>query len=206
MKPWRDGHPLDGIEDEEFLIVAESDLSERQKMFVHAYMRHRNVMQAAIDAGYKTGKGSIRSAGHSLMKRPKIRNLVNSLLDARMRRMQITPKRIEEELAKVALASLGRIAVVQSDGSMYLDFNRADDADLAGISSFKCEVSNDPNADPDYPRQVTKMSVRMGDKIGALRQLAMIHKMIGSDEGANALVDIADAIRGARKRAGIGED
>lgn len=198
------GTPLDGIEEEEFNRVLEAELTPKQALFVHGFMRHRNRRQAALDAGYGRGKPTHASAAaEALMKKPKVRELINALLAARMRRIQATPERIEEELAKVAFASFKRIAVVQADGTMYLDFNRADDADLAGLVSFKCEISHQPGDDPDNPKQVLKMDARLADKLGALRSLAQIRKMIGSDGGADALVDIADAIREGRKRAGM---
>jgi len=201
----RAGQPLDGIEEEERLIVAEAGLNDRQKLFVHSYMRTLNVSRAYKDAGYGKSVNSktISAGAHQLYNKPAVNEVIKTLLDGRMRRIQATPKRIEDELAKVAFASLGRIMVVQADGSAYLDFSRADEADLAGLKKFKCEVQYKPGDDPDDPKQVLKMEAEVGDKLQALIALARIHKMLGGDDGVVALVDIAQAIRDGRKRAGL---
>lgn len=201
----RAGQPLDGVEEEEALIVAEADLNDRQRLFVHAYMRHLNVSRAYRDAGYgkSVNTKTISAGAHQLFNRPAIKEVIQTLMAGRMRRVQATPKRIEEELAKVAFASLGRMMVVQADGTAYLDFSRADETDLAGLKKFKCEVSYKPGDDPDEPKQVLKMEAELGDKLSALTTLARIHKLIGGDDGVVALVDIAQAIREGRKRAGL---
>jgi hypothetical protein len=197
--------PLDGIEAEEELIVAEADLNDRQRLFVHAYMRTMNASRAYKDAGYgKSVNTKTMSAGaRQVYNKPEVYEVIQTLMAGRMRRIQATPKRIEEELAKVAFASLGRMMVVQEDGTAYLDFSRADEADLAGLKKFKCEISYKPGDVPDDPKQVLKMEAELGDKLSALTTLARIHKMIGGDDGVVALVDIAQAIREGRKRAGL---
>ena len=201
----RMGDPLHGIEEEEFLVVAMADLNDRQRLFVHAYMRTMSGARAYREAGYVRNGSNADAARNAvrLLNKPKVRDVIQFLLSARMRRIQATPQRIEEELAKVAFASLGRIMVTQEDGTAYLDFSRADEADLAGLKKFKCEVNYKPGDDRDDPKQVLKMEAEVGDKLSALMGLARIHKMIGGDDGVTALVDIAQAIRDGRKRAGI---
>lgn len=202
----RAGQPLDGIEDEEFAIVAMADLSERQRLFVHCYMRTLSGSRAYRDAGYgRPGQSaaSMAASAKSVLAKPKVREVVDALLAGRMRRIQATPQRIEEELAKVAFATIGRLMVVQEDGTAFLDFSRADETDFAGLKKFKCEVQYRPGDSRDDPKQVLKMEAEVGDKLAALTTLARIHKMIGGDEGVTALVDIAQAIRDGRKRAGL---
>jgi phage terminase small subunit len=201
----RAGDPLNGIEDEEFLVVQMADLNHRQRLFVHAYMRSMSGTKAYLEAGYLKGRPQAHASqgAQQLLNKPKVREVINSLLAARMRRIQATPERIEQELAKVAFASIGRFVVVQEDGSAFLDFSKADEADLAGLKKFKCEIQHRPGDDRDEPKQVLKTEVEVGDKLAALMGLARIHKMIGGDEGVSALVDIAQAIRDGRKRAGL---
>jgi phage terminase small subunit len=201
----RAGDPLNGIEDEEFLLVQMADLNDRQRLFVHAYMRSLSGSQAYRDAGYAGNRlpPAVAVGAQNLLNRPKVREVINALLAGRMRRIQATPERIEQELAKVAFASIGHVMVVQADGTAFLDFSRADEATLAGLKKFKCEIQHRPGDDPDEPKQVLKMEAEVGDKLNALMGLARIHKMIGGDEGVTALVDIAQAIRDGRKRAGL---
>ncbi|WP_336488815.1 hypothetical protein [Methylobacterium nigriterrae] len=118
--------------------------------------------------------------------------------------LQVTPTRIEQELAKIAFASIGDIITVQEDGTAFLDFSRADCEMLAAVKRFSCEVVHQPDGDRDAPRQVLKMRVELADKLSALDKLARIHRMIaGSGDAAAIAVDIAEVIRTARSRAGL---
>ena len=193
--------PLAGIEEEEFLALEASGLSARHKEFVVHFMRERNAAKAARLCGYAAPHH--HSAG-AVMERPAVRDLIRSFVAARLRRLQVTPKRIEQELAKIAFASIGDIITVQADGTAYLDFSRADRETLAAIKAFSCDVVHRPGSDCSEPLQILKMQVTMSDKLNALGKLAQIHKMIRGDTSVSVVVDIAQAIGEARARAGLG--
>ena len=192
--------PLAGIGDEEFQAVEASGLSVRHRQFVFHYLQTLSAGKAARLCGY--AKPYHHSAG-AIMERPAVRELINSLLSTRMRRLSATPARIEQELCKVAFASLGEILEIQADGTAYVDFSNASVETLAAMKRFSCEVRQ-PDNDGEAPREVLHMRVEMADKLGALEKLARIHRMIAaSAEAATVAVDIAEAIRAARQRAGL---
>ncbi|TXM99215.1 hypothetical protein FV222_13335 [Methylobacterium sp. WL103] len=193
--------PLAGIEDEEFLAIEASGLSARHKEFVVHFMRERNATKAARLCGYAAPHH--HSAG-AVMERSAVRELINSLVSARLRRLQVTPQRIEQELAKVAFASIGDIITVQADGTAYLDFSRAGRETLAAMKAFSCDVVHEFGTDGNDPRQILKMRVTMADKLNALGKLAQIHRMTQDASNGGVNVDIAQAIKNARARAGLG--
>jgi hypothetical protein len=196
-----DVDPLAGIEDEEFRVIEASSLSARHRQFVICYLQTHNAAKAARLCGY--AKPYHHSAG-AIMERPAVRELISCLLSNRMRRLSATPQRIEQELCKVAFANLGDILEIQADGTAYADFSKASVETLAAIKRFSCEVRQAAN-DGDAPREVLHMRVEMADKLGALEKLARIHRIVaGSDDAMAVAVDIAQAIRVARKRARFG--
>jgi hypothetical protein len=193
---------LDGIEDEDAFTLENSGLDDREKIFVMAYLRRRNFQAAGRAAGLISPDDDYGSRdGRRVYERPLVKAAVDTLLRSRLKRLAVTPARIEQELAKVAFATPGTFMKLQEDGTAYIDFSEAEPEDLAGLHSFKCDVANEPGADRDAPRTVTKMEVRMLDKVNALTKLAQIHKMIGGDGEVTVVVDVADEIREARRRA-----
>lgn len=195
-----DASPLDGIENEELLATQLVVMPERHRRFVLAYLRTNNVARSYREAGFEGGS----SDGTRLMRDPKIRTLISDLQQERLRRLQVTPERIEQELAKIAFASIGDILRVQDDGTAYLDLSNADEITLAGLKSFKCEMEHKPGDDPDQPKMVLKMEAHLWPKVEALGKLAQIRKMITGDQQVSVTIDVADEIRRKRReRAGL---
>jgi len=192
---------LAGIEADELLDVQLTDLTDTERLFVLAYMRTRSVGRAIRD----TGVDRTDATAHQMLKRPHVRAVVAALTARRMSRLQVTPQKIEEELAKVAFATLGAVMRIQADGTAYLDLSAADETDLAGLKSFKCEIEHRPGDDPDNPKAVLKMEAHLWPKVEALGKLAQIHKMISGDAQVAVTVDVADVLR-ARRRAAAGLD
>lgn len=202
----KDIRPLDGIEDEEAALIMQSGLPLDEQVFVTSYLRHRSLARAARDARLTRARDrhDQRDTGLRYLAKPIIRDLVDAMIANRLRRLQVTPVIIEQELAKVAFASVGSFLKVQPDGTAYLDFTHADAEQLAGLKGFKCKVVEQPGDDGEAPRQVLYMEVTMGDKLGALDKLGRLHRMIaGSDPAVIVAVDIEEAIRAARERAGL---
>jgi len=193
-----DASPLDGIEHEELLATQLVVMPERHRRFILAYLRTNNVARAYREAGFEGG------GGNRLMQDPKVREQIAFLQQERLRRLQVTPERIEEELAKIAFASLGAVMRVQEDGTAYLDLSEADDVTLAGLKSFKCEIEHKPGDDPDNPKMVLKMEAHLWPKVEALGKLAQIRKMISGETQVSVTVDVAEEIRKKRReRAGL---
>jgi len=194
--------PLDGIEAEELLATQLVVMPEKYRRFILAYLRTNSVTRAYREAGFEGEQAS--TGGMRLMKDPRVSSIIHARQQERLRRLQVTPERIEEEIAKVAFATLGAIMRVQEDGSAYLDFSEADADTLAGLQSFKCELVQSPGDDPDQPRSVLKMEAKMWPKIEALGKLAQIRKMITGDQQVSVTIDVADEIRRKRReRAGL---
>jgi len=191
--------PLANIEAEELLDVQLTDLSETERLFVMAYMRTRSATRALRETGVERAAAT----APQMLKRERVRTVIAALTARRMARLQVTPQKIEEELAKVAFATLGAVMRIQEDGTAYLDLSDADDVTLAGLKSFKCEIEHKPGDDPDNPKAVLRMEAHLWPKVEALGKLAQIHKMISGDTQVAVTVDVADVLR-ARRRAAAG--
>lgn len=199
--------PLAGIEAEEYeALCAVDDLPEDKRRFVMEWMRSRDPMRAYRAAGWhRTGNDAKdRSfARNKTIRDPEIAEAIAALQANRLRKLKVDRATIEGELAKIAFASMSTFMRIQDDGTAYLDFSEATHEDLSALESFKCEIDYRPGDDPDSPKQVMKMQIKMTNKLGALEKLARIHKLIGGDDALDAVFDIAEAIKQGRKRAGM---
>lgn len=75
-------------------------LSLKQKTFVEEYLVDLNASQAAIRAGYS--KHTAKEQGCQLLTRLNIQEAINSVVEARSKRTEITQDRVLEELARLA--------------------------------------------------------------------------------------------------------
>lgn len=85
-------------------------LNEKQKRFCDVYIINFNATKAAVEAGYS--EATAYSIGHELLKKPEIREYIQTLLDLRAERTRVTQEKVVRELARIAFA----------DPRDYLDF------------------------------------------------------------------------------------
>lgn len=196
--------PLAGIEAEEYDALCRVEgLSEDKRNFILTWMRTRDPITSYKAAGwYETGnvEKDIKYA-KSRLNDPEIKQIVDILHLQRLNRLSISRETIEGELAKIAFHNVSRFYHVQEDGTVYLDFSKPDQYDMAAVSEISCDIST-RQVDGDR-REVFKQRVKFYDKLRALETLAKIRKMIGGEDALDAITDIAEAIRAGRKRAGL---
>lgn len=196
---------LSGIEAEEYDALCRIEsLSNDKREFILTFMRTRDVMQSYRKAGwYITGdeKRDI-SYAKARIKDPEIKQIIDLLHINRLNKLNVTRDTIETELAKVAFHNVSRFVQIQEDGTAYLDLNKPDVHDLSAVSEFRSEIGTRA-VDDMGRREVFKQHVKFYDKLRALETLAKIRKMIGGEEVLDAVVDIAEAIKAGRRRAGI---
>ena len=196
--------PLEGIENEELRTLVAGGMTLEEEMFALAYLRHGSVERAVKAMGVECRPSYRFDFGNAILQRPHVAEWVKERKRIRLDRLNVTPERIEQELAKIAFATIGATIEIQEDGTAYTDLSMADEHDLAAIKSIKTkrvEKQND-NGTVD----VLEVEVTMHDKLAALGQLARIRKMVGADAEIVANVDIASAIREARQRAKMGDE
>jgi phage terminase small subunit len=134
----------------------------KQARFAHEYVIDHNGTQAAIRAGYTEKSAHVTAS--KLLKNPKVAALVRSLTRASFARVAITQDRVNEEIARIAFADLGKFVRWGPDGVTLVD------SDLLPEEAT-CVVA-------EVSETVTQFGgtkrIKMHDKVGALRDLAKL--------------------------------
>src|SRR6266478_10166914 len=90
-----------------------------QRLFIEAYLIHKNATKAAIAAGFS--ERSANNQGTRLMANDTIRAEIEARLASTFDRYAITSDRIIRELAKIAFGNIGDFIAVQEGGSAIVD-------------------------------------------------------------------------------------
>lgn len=82
-------------------------LTARQEMFVREYLVDLNATQAAIRAGYSPRSAEV--TGHHLLKNHKVRAAIQTAMEERSQRTEITADRVLKEVARIAFFDVRRL-------------------------------------------------------------------------------------------------
>jgi phage terminase small subunit len=93
-------------------LLTQSDLKDRQKMFICYYLQNFNVTQAAMNAGYS--KSSAINEGSKMMNNPKIRRVIDNAKKIMAYEVNIDAKQLIEEYIRIAFADMTEF--VEFDG------------------------------------------------------------------------------------------
>jgi phage terminase small subunit len=146
-----------------------------QRLFIEAYLIHKNATKAAIAAGFS--ERSANNQGTRLMANDAIRGEIEARLASTFDRYAITSDRIIRELAKIAFANIGDFIAVQDGGSAIVDFGSATREQMASLKSVEIDERTIDGAAPG----VRKVKISMNDKRQALMDLAKIARMLPAD-------------------------
>lgn len=133
----------------------------RQHRFVDEYLVDLDGKHAAIRAGY--APSDARNRAHRLLKTPVIADAIAAAMAERARRTGITPERVLEELARIALVDWRRLAEWGPDDTLVRDASELSSADRAAVASVR--------VDDGWENRVT---IATHDKRRALDTLARI--------------------------------
>jgi len=81
--------------------MGKQSLTDRQKLFVQHYCQELNASAAARKAGYASRTAGRQ--GHELLKNPKVREAIAQYTEAQISQLEISPRRIMEEIVHLAL-------------------------------------------------------------------------------------------------------
>jgi len=152
-------------------------MTPRHRRFVEEYLVDLNASQAALRAGYSERCSA--SVGSQLLKKPEVKEAVETALEARGRSMRVTSARVLLELARIAFADPTRIAEWGPKGLTLRPHDTLTPDDKATIQ----EIVAFPDGGPTR--------VRLHDKLRALALLAR-HMGLLNDR-------TAAAVEGARR-------
>lgn len=96
-----------------------NNLTEKQKLFVSAYLKTLNATKAAQEAGYSSRNAS--KIGFQLLEKPRIRAAIEEAQQARQARTLVTVDYVVSSLREVVERCLQRVPVVNIRGEQAQD-------------------------------------------------------------------------------------
>lgn len=151
-------------------------MNVKQKAFCKEYLVDLNATQAAIRAGYSKKTAGAYSA--QLMQTPSIKEEIENLMQERSERTQITADRVLEELAHLAFYDPTQLFKIEQGSLIIADTDSLPEREKRALVQAS-ELSG----------KVSKLEVKMADKLGALQMLGKHLKMftdkteIGVEDG-----------------------
>lgn len=97
----------------------ENNLTEKQKLFVSAYLKTLNATKAAQEAGYSSRNAS--KIGFQLLEKPRVRAAIEEAQQARQARTLVTVDYVVGSLREVVERCLQRVPVVNMRGEQVQD-------------------------------------------------------------------------------------
>jgi phage terminase small subunit len=149
----------------------------KQRLFIEAYLIHKNATKAAIAAG--CNERSAHAVGWKWINKVEIRVEIEARLASTLDRYAVTSERIIRELAKIAFGNIGDYVSVQDDGGATIDLTSTTRDQLAALSSIDVEEYTQGRG--NEARGVKHIRIKLSDKRQALMDLAKIARMLPAD-------------------------
>lgn len=135
-------------------------LSPKQKRFVEEYLIDLNATQAAIRAGYSPKRAD--SIGHENLRKPEIQKAVESKMNERSKRVEITADNVLREIARLGFSDPRKL--FDENGNLK-PIHELDDDIAAAVAGIDVVV----RGDGENALQVRK--IKFWDKNNALEKL-----------------------------------
>lgn len=158
-------------------------LTDQKRRFAEEYLKDLNITQAAIRAGYSPK--TAYSSGQRLLKDVEVKALINSRMQKREKRTEITQDRVLEELAAIGFYDVADYAEVKHGRVILKDTAQIPIEKRAAIAGIK--------------ESRTGTEVKLSDK---LRALELLGRHLGMFDGGGAETKpngIMNAILDAKK-------
>lgn len=199
------GAPLSDLLSEDDAYFGPGNWTERQRLFVRAYMRHRNSARAVREAGYVCQPENAGKIGWKLLNDPAFKHVQEAVSERERvikERLAMDEARVLEELRKVATFSLADVLDIQEDGTARLNLEHADVDQLAALSEVQIEKHEIGGGDDDGPVVIkTTIKIKAHSKLDALEKLGKNLKLFTDKIEHSGSIDIGDRLQAARRRA-----
>ena len=173
-----------------------SHLTPKQTEFARQYLLDMNGTQAAIRAGYSAKTAEAQAS--RLLSNVKVAETIQTAMNKRAERTEITTDRVLREYARVAFADIRSVVTVKDGSVIVADTDQLTDDEAAAIS----EISETTSATGG------SIKVKLHSKMSALQDIAKHLGMFpdrreltgrggGPIEVEHADADLKDAIRKA---------
>lgn len=147
-----------------------SDLSAQERRFADHYVRHLNAAAAARYAGISNEVAG--PAGYRLAMRPRVRAYLASILEARNYAEGINSGRVLAEIATIATANMLDFVTTDVDGNPCVDWRKVEADRQLGAAVQEVQTETRVIGEGDDAYTVTKVKLRLHDKLKALQMAA----------------------------------
>ena len=148
-------------------------LSRRRKRFILSYCNNLSATKAAKEAGYSHRTAGV--IGHELLKIPEIRVEIDTILAEQRKKLEISPNKVLQELAKIAYQDVRKLFA--ADGSL-LPIAQLDDNSAAAVAGVDVEKLYQHFAKGGAEERGTVTKIRTRDSVAALGLLARHLKLL----------------------------
>jgi len=159
------------------------NLTDKQRLFIDAYMKTLNATQAAIAAGYSERTAHV--IGHENLRKPKIREII----DDRLAKQVISPGETMARLSDHASSSMA-------------DFLRVD-GHFATINLEKAQAAGKLHLLKKFKATEKGLEIELYDKQDALKTLARVHGLLNADVNINVNIELIVQAIGAMEKVGL---
>lgn len=153
----------------------EHGLLLKQELFCQEYVVDGNATQAAVRAGYS--KKTAFQIGPENLKKPKIRDRIDQIMEERLAVLQITQERVIAKLANLGMSDIRQY--YHEDGSLK-QIHELDNAAAAAVAGVKMkDIVTNPNRAADEPAvfETRIVEFKLADKVKPLENLGRFHKL-----------------------------
>ena len=164
-------------------------LSEKQRKAVVSFLNGRTKKQACIDAGYSD------ASSHRVFTNPDVLKEIERRQHIMSTKSGVTADWIIERLKLIAGADLADLLVINDDGTGHPDLNKLTPGLRAALSGFESDAFGD----------VTKIKVKLSDKLRALEMLARHLGMFNDKLELAGELSLEDRLNAGRERAMKGD-
>jgi phage terminase small subunit len=149
----------------------------KQRLFIEAYLIHKNATKAAIASGFS--ERSANNQGARLMANDAIRAEIEARLASILDRYAVTSERTIREMAKIAYGNIGDYISIHDDGGTTIDLTTTTRDQLAALNSIDVEEYTEGRG--KKARGVKRIKIKLSDKRQALMDLAKIQRLLPAD-------------------------
>lgn len=169
---------------------ATSPLSQREELFVHAYLASGNATDAAKQAGYSPNGAKER--GSEMLKRANVVAAIQAAKTRIVKKYNATAERVIEEMAVIAFSDRRHYQLTDS-GHLVLAAGAPDEA-MRAVRKVKREVRVIPQKDAE-PITVVKAEFELWSKDSQLRNLGEWHKLFKENRAGDEDTELTPAQR-----------
>lgn len=140
-------------------------LTDKEYLFVKAYVATRNATESARRAGYE----SPESQASDIRNRPHIKKIIRRELDKLARRYEVTAENVIGELAKLGFSNMEDYVRINAAGDPYLDLSNVDRDQMAAVTEVTTKQYKEGRGDDG--ETVIETKIKIADKRAALVDL-----------------------------------